>query len=86
MAKGNRNGAEREMVRQIVWLFQCLPCNFLVYLKSCINANVTKTCIKSQFKYPVLYRRPDYLLLYEQNWLKEGTEALVLKKTAASSK
>ena len=28
----------------------------------------------------------DYLLLYEQNWLKEGTEALVLKKTAASSK
>ena len=50
MAKGNRNGAEREMVRQIVWLFQCLPCNFLVYLKSCINANVTKTCIKKQEK------------------------------------
>ena len=46
MAKGNRNGAEREMVRQIVWLFQCLPCNFLVYLKSCIDANVAKTCIK----------------------------------------
>ena len=28
----------------------------------------------------------DYLLLYEQNWLKEGVEAMVLKKTAASSK
>ena len=28
----------------------------------------------------------DYLLLYEQNWLKEGTEALVLKKPAESSK
>ena len=25
-------------------------------------------------------------LLYKQNWLKEDTEALVLKKTAASSK
>ena len=31
-------------------------------------------------------KQADYLLLYEQNWLKEGTEALVLKKTAASSK
>ena len=30
--------------------------------------------------------KADYLLLYEQNWLKEGTEALVLKKTAVSSK
>ena len=28
----------------------------------------------------------DYLLLYEQNWLKEGNEALVLKKPAESSK
>ena len=31
-------------------------------------------------------KQADYLLLYEQNWLKEGTEALVLKKTAESSK
>ena len=31
-------------------------------------------------------KQAGYLLLYEQNWLKEGTEALVLKKTAASSK
>ena len=27
-----------------------------------------------------------YLLLYEHNWLKEGTDGLVLKKTAESSK
>ena len=27
-------------------------------------------------------KQADYLLIYEQNWLKEGTEALVLKKTA----
>ena len=32
------------------------------------------------------FKQADYLLLYEQNWLKEGTEALVLKITAASSK
>ena len=25
-------------------------------------------------------KQADYLLLYEQNWLKEGTEVLVLKK------
>ena len=31
-------------------------------------------------------KQADYLFLYEQNWLKEGTEALVLKQTAASSK
>ena len=31
-------------------------------------------------------KQADYLLLYEQNWLKEGTEALVLKKTAESSR
>ena len=31
-------------------------------------------------------KQADYLLLYEQNWPKEGTEALVLKKTAESSK
>ena len=31
-------------------------------------------------------KQADYLLLYEQNWLKEGTEALVLKKTAESRK
>ena len=31
-------------------------------------------------------KQADYLLLYEQNWLKEGTEALVLKKAAESSK
>jgi hypothetical protein len=30
-------------------------------------------------------KQADYLLLYEQNLLKEGTEALVLKKTAESS-
>ena len=36
---------------------------------------------------PLAFRKQaDYLLLYEQNWLKEGTVALVLKKTAASSK
>ena len=32
------------------------------------------------------FKEADYLSLYEQNWLKEGTEALVLKKTAESSK
>jgi hypothetical protein len=32
-----------------------------------------------------LIKQADYLLLYEHNWLKEGTEALVLKKTAESS-
>ena len=32
------------------------------------------------------HSQADYLLLYEQNWLKEGTEGLVLKKTADSSK
>ena len=37
---------------------------------------------KSQY----VIKQADYLLLYEQNWLKEGTEALVLKKTAESSK
>ena len=31
-------------------------------------------------------KQADYLLLYEQNWLKEGTEGIVLKKTAESSK
>ena len=31
-------------------------------------------------------KQAHYLLLYEQNWLKEGTEALVLKKPTASSK
>jgi hypothetical protein len=31
-------------------------------------------------------KQADYLLLYEQNWLKEGTEVLVLEKTAASRK
>ena len=31
-------------------------------------------------------KQADYLLLYERNWLKEGTEALVLKKAAVSSK
>ena len=31
-------------------------------------------------------KKADYILLYEQNWLNEGTEALVLKKTVASSK
>ena len=31
-------------------------------------------------------KQADYILLYEQNWLKEGTEALVLKKAAESSK
>ena len=31
-------------------------------------------------------KQGDYLLLYEQNWLKEGTEGIVLKKTAESSK
>ena len=35
---------------------------------------------------PIGIKQADYLLLYEQNWLKEGTEALVLKKTAESSK
>ena len=33
-----------------------------------------------------IIKQAAYLLLYEQNWLKEGTEALVLKKTAESSK
>ena len=33
-----------------------------------------------------LIKQADYLLLYEQNWLKEGTEGIVLKKTAESSK
>ena len=31
-------------------------------------------------------KQADYILLYEQNWLKEGTEGLVLKITAESSK
>ena len=34
----------------------------------------------------LVIKQADYLLLYEQNWLKRGTEALVLKKTAESSK
>ena len=34
----------------------------------------------------IIYLAGKSLLLYEQNWLKEGTEALVLKKTAESSK
>ena len=34
----------------------------------------------------ITIKQANYLLLYEQNWLKEGTEGLVLKKTAASSK
>ena len=38
------------------------------------------------FFYHPAIKQADYLLLYEQNWLKEGTEALVLKKTAESSK
>ena len=75
MAKGNSNGAEKEMVRQIVWLFQCLPCNFLVYVKSCIDANVTKTCIKrkKESKYEINSRlSPAKLAIrayFLPNWL-----------------
>ena len=47
---------------------------------------MTFNLIAALNKTHLVRNQADYLLLYEQNWLKEGTEVLVLKKTAALSK
>ena len=52
-------------------------------LKSAIHnqEQVITMCVQLVF-----IKQSDYLLLYEQNWLKEGTEKLVLKKPAESNR
>ena len=65
------------------WPIQRPPVTAILASATSIGYQILAKDVSFHMRY---IKQADYLLLYEQNWLKEGTEALVLKKTAESSK
>ena len=72
--------------RFVLICFKCFQTlKFKASSRRNLSSHQNQTCL---FRLNILssIKQADYLLLYEQNWLKEGTEGLVLKKPAESSK
>ena len=80
LSRANFDQKKKNLLEQFL---PSLHCNNLSPLPNSYDSK----CLSKIFGFGIFsIKQADYLLLYEQNWLKEGTEALVLKKTAESSK